>query len=54
MADTTPTITLADISIRRDASGRYCLNDLHRASGGEGKHRPSIWMANSQTQALLS
>lgn len=23
------------VSVRRDFDGRYCLNDLHRAAGGE-------------------
>lgn len=26
--------------IRRDMDGRYCLNDLHKAAGGEEKHVP--------------
>lgn len=47
-------LTIAETAIRRDAAGRYCLNDLHRASGAEGRHRPSLWMANGQTQALLA
>ncbi len=27
------------IEVRRDAYGRYSLNDLHRAAGGEQKNR---------------
>lgn len=50
----TPSITVADIAIRQDANGRYCLNDLHRAAGGENKHRPSLWAENQQTQELIS
>ena len=46
-------ISIAGTSIRQDKDGRYCLNDLHRASGGEGRHRPSLWMANRQTTELI-
>lgn len=33
--------------------GLYCLNDLHKASDSDGKNRPSIWMDNKQTKALI-
>lgn len=46
-------LTIADVGIRRDAAGRYCLNDLHRASGGEQRHQPRYWLANQQTQDLV-
>ena len=41
-------------SIRVDNEGRYCLNDLHRASGGNNAHRPSLWVENKQTQELIA
>lgn len=46
-------ITIANIDIRQDMDGRYSLNDLHRASGGEKRHGPSYWLTNAQTRALI-
>jgi hypothetical protein len=40
--------------IRRDQEGRYCLNDLHKAAGGEQRHQPRYWLANEQTKALVT
>lgn len=39
---TGPTAICTDLStVRRDSEGRYCLNDLHKAAGGEKRHQPS-------------
>lgn len=46
-------ITIADVSIRQDDQGRYSLNDLHRAAGGEKRHQPSDWLRVQQTQDLV-
>lgn len=46
-------LVIDNLSIRTDADGRYCLNDLHRAAGGEKRHGPSYWLANAQTRALI-
>lgn len=48
-----PALDINGISIRRDADGRYCLNDLHKAAGGENRHRPSLWLNNKQTIELI-
>lgn len=34
-------IVIDGFQVRRDVAGRYCLNDLHRVSGGE-KTTPTI------------
>lgn len=46
-------IVIEDTTIRQDAAGRYCLNDLHRAAGGEERHKPKYWYATQQTQGLV-
>jgi anti-repressor protein len=45
---------IADTSIRQDADGRFCLNDLHRAAGSEKRHGASYWLANQQTRDLVA
>ncbi|MFT8953624.1 MAG: KilA-N domain-containing protein [Gluconobacter sp.] len=47
-------LTILGTNIRQDAEGRYCLNDCHRASGGEASKAPGQWMANKQTKALMA
>uniref|UniRef100_UPI000463F765 KilA-N domain-containing protein n=3 Tax=Enterobacteriaceae TaxID=543 RepID=UPI000463F765 len=40
-------------TVRRDPEGRYCLNDLHRAAGGERRHEPTLWRNLQQTGELV-
>lgn len=47
-------LSILGTKIRQDVEGRFCLNDCHKASGGENKNRPSIWVDNSQTKALIA
>lgn len=35
-------------------AGRYCLNDLNKASGGESRHRPAYWLGMKQTVDLIA
>jgi phage antirepressor YoqD-like protein len=46
-------IAIDSVSIRQDQQGRYCLNDLHRAAGGEERHKPKYWSALQQVQELV-
>lgn len=52
-ADVAP-LSIAGIGIRQDAQGRYCLNDLHKAAGGEDRHGPSYWTETQQTKDLVA
>lgn len=44
---------LDETYVRQDAQGRYSLNDLHQAAGGEERDKPSNWLRLDQTQALI-
>lgn len=47
-------LIVAGAKIKTDANAKFSLNDLHKAAGGENRHRPSIWLENQQTQALIA
>ncbi len=47
-------ITILGTSIRQDAHGRYCLNDLHRAAGGEKRHQPSDFLRSESVRAFVA
>ncbi len=38
----------------RQTEGLYCLNDLHKASGGNNRHRPSLFIRTDQTKSLIA
>ncbi|GAB0118569.1 phage antirepressor KilAC domain-containing protein [Acidisoma sp. 7E03] len=46
-------LAIRGTEIRRDAEGRYCLNDCHRAAGAAKKHGPSYFLATDATRALV-
>lgn len=47
-------LVIANTQIRCDAAGRYCLNDLHQASGGEARHKPGNWLMLGKTKELIA
>ncbi|MDE1465420.1 KilA-N domain-containing protein [Spartinivicinus poritis] len=46
-------IIIEDVNIKQDEYGRFCLNDLHKAAGGQEKHKPTRWVRNQQTQEIV-
>ncbi|WP_426976756.1 KilA-N domain-containing protein [Acinetobacter johnsonii] len=46
-------LVIGEFSIRQDEDGRYCLNDLHKASGGLKKHQITNFLRVEQTQELI-
>lgn len=47
------TFAIGEIAIRQ-LNDLFCLNDLHKAAGGEVKHKPSFFLRLDQTQALVA
>ncbi|QMV33004.1 hypothetical protein 3Fb_00001 [Ralstonia phage Eline] len=48
------TLVIEAVAVRRDDQGRYCLNDLHRAAGGEKRHQPSDFLRTQQASDLVA
>lgn len=46
-------LTISSSEIRQ-IDGLYSLNDLHKASGGEKRHQPALFIRLDQTQALIA
>lgn len=42
-----------NIAIRQDSEGRFCLNDLHQAAGGEPRHRANYFLDREDTRELV-
>lgn len=47
-------MALGGVNIRQDIRGRYFLNDLHKAAGGKESDRPSFFLRNTNTRALIT
>ena len=46
-------VVLDTVEIRKDSEGRYCLNDLHKAAGGEAKDKPANFLRREETIGLI-
>ena len=46
-------ISIRHLEIKMNKDGMYCLNDLHKGSGGSEKHKPSNWLATSKANSLI-
>ena len=47
-------IIICNTTIGQDAEGRYRLNDLHKAAGGESKHQPAFFVRRKETEELVA
>ena len=47
-------ITIGTITIHQSNNGRYSLNDLHKASGGEKRHSPNYWLETDQAKEMVA
>ncbi|WP_413676419.1 KilA-N domain-containing protein [Pantoea dispersa] len=47
-------LVVEDVSVRRDSVGRYNLNDLHHAAGGNERHSPNRWTRTESFNGLIS
>lgn len=46
-------LIISEVLVRIDGDGRYCLNDLHKAAGGESRHQPAKWLITQQAIDLI-
>ena len=52
--NTEQSISIDGAVIHQDQHGRFCLNDLHKASGAAQKDQPRYFLENQQTQGLIN
>ena len=47
-------LSVVGVDIAQDDHGRYSLNDLHRAAGGEKRHQPSDFLRSESVRAFIA
>jgi hypothetical protein len=50
----TDPIIISSANIKINSDGLYCLNDLHKAGGGDKKHLPTAFFRNQQTIDIVA
>ncbi len=50
---TNSSLVISSISISQDSQNRYCLNDLHKASGAENRYKPVLFLRSEQIKELI-
>ena len=45
-------ISIKSIEVKMNDDGMFCLNDLHKASGGDDKNKPSHWLTTGSSIGL--
>lgn len=46
-------VSVAGVIVSSNGEGLYSLNDLHKASGGERRHEPYLWLNLESTKEVL-
>ncbi|MGG6429471.1 phage antirepressor KilAC domain-containing protein [Acetobacter ghanensis] len=50
----TSTLAILGTTIRQDAEGRFCLNDCHKAAGGDAAKKPANFLRLDTAKALIA
>ena len=50
----TSTLAILGTTIRQDPEGRFCLNDCHKAAGGDKAKQPANFLRLDTTKALIA
>ena len=53
MSNIQQSLIIGGIDVRKKAE-LYCLNDLHKAAGGERRHEPGLFLENQNSQELIA
>lgn len=53
LKEITMQLIISDVTVKQDKEGRYCLNDLHKSSGGQRNNDPHDWLRLKQTKELI-